>query len=682
MSSRAAVVSPTDPSLRSRRACDQCKLRKTKCSVAFRGRAKHASRWALNAPFSSHRRKEVQQDSEQLQYQLRLPDRSEKDADLLNPSSSVRAAYAAEVSSSTSVSLSNSGWTSHEDMDSGLAPSIPVLSGRHYDSEISTDNPAGGAVGWNNSPDIEYWLPDSLTPDTPAFGYPGSGIYIKSSLPPIIQTDLGNGSFNIQSASPADLALHDILASQQGHERIDNIWPSYINESSLIPWIDVYFDRLHPTLPVLNRSTLFTRILLQEHRRNPQFAAMLLSLCAFALTQPIDISERPTSSSRPDQARMMMEEATKMRSCSDFGENPTLEAILTSFFLFGCLFGSNQHNAAWLRLREAVDLAVSLGLDDPQAYQNISNEESGHRMRTYLVLSITERAYALQHRHPISFRGKPGVSMRHIQNATQSVVSGIIVHNERDAAGMMGLALLMELFDAIDEDIIDCWNGRCHADKGCCQKLDESKVLAVHDHLSRVSDAKRYQSNDWFDPDDEGLRRESSITKTLSSLLRETQCADVLVTQKWLQNRVWHLCRDHRLVKIHSERPELSWDYPISLAETTMEFSQSLRISSMEAHGIGLVEKLYNIAMSIFETRSLDKDAFGNSSGLLHSPQTMLSAGLAPHATLFSHDQSVRHVAENFLKLLGTLRGGNHPYLADYKAHLNSLHIGEQEWNQ
>jgi hypothetical protein len=92
--------------------------------------------------------------------------------------------------------------------------------------------------------------------------------------------------------------------------------------------------------------------------------------------------------------------------------------------------------------------------------------------------------------------------------------------------------------------------------------------------------------------------------------------------------------------------------------------------------------------MSIFETRTLDKDAFGNSSGLLHSPQTMLSAGLAPHATLrrpFSrstHDQSVRHVAENFLKLLGTLRDGNHPYLADYKAHLNSMHISEQEWNQ
>lgn len=191
-----------------------------------------------------------------------------------------------------------------------------------------------------------------------------------------------------------------------------------------------------------------------------------------------------------------------------------------------------------------------------------------------------------------------------IQNATHSVVAGIIVHNERDAAGMMGLALLMELFDAIDEDIIDCWNGRCHADKGCCQKLDESRVLAVHDNLSSVSDTERYESSDWFDPDDEGLRQgEHSITKTLGSLLRETQCADVLVTQKWLQNRVWHLCLDHRLVEIGSERPELRLDYPLGLAESTIDLSRSLRISSMEAHGIGLVSGL-DLASAFMMPRS------------------------------------------------------------------------------
>lgn len=132
---------------------------------------------------------------------------------------------------------------------------------------------------------------------------------------------------------------------------VSDIWPSNIQEDSLLPWIDIYFNRLHPTVPVLNRSSLYKNILTQEHRRNPNFGALLLALCAFALTQPVQIDERSSYSSRTLQAKSYLNEAVKMRSCSDFGENPTLEAILTSFFLFACLFGSNQHNAAWHRLR-------------------------------------------------------------------------------------------------------------------------------------------------------------------------------------------------------------------------------------------------------------------------------------------------------------------------------------------
>lgn len=130
-----------------------------------------------------------------------------------------------------------------------------------------------------------------------------------------------------------------------------DIWPADIQEGCLLPWIDVYFNRLHPTVPVLDRSSLYKNILTQEHRRNPNFGALLLALCAFALTQPVQIDERSSYPTRTLQAKAYLNEAVKMRSCSDFGENPTLEAILTSFFLFACLFGSNQHNAAWHRLR-------------------------------------------------------------------------------------------------------------------------------------------------------------------------------------------------------------------------------------------------------------------------------------------------------------------------------------------
>lgn len=132
---------------------------------------------------------------------------------------------------------------------------------------------------------------------------------------------------------------------------IGDMWPAYLQESSLLPWIDVYFSRLHPTVPVLHRSSVYKNILTQEHRRNPNFGALLLALCAFAMTQPVQKDERSSYSTRALQAKSYLNEAVKMRSCSDFGENPTLDAILTSFFLFACLFGSNQHNAAWHRLR-------------------------------------------------------------------------------------------------------------------------------------------------------------------------------------------------------------------------------------------------------------------------------------------------------------------------------------------
>ena len=71
--------------------------------------------------------------------------------------------------------------------------------------------------------------------------------------------------------------------------------------------------------------------------------------------------------------------------------------------------------------------------------------------------------------------------------------------------------------------------------------------------------------------------------------LRETQAADVFITQKWLQNRVWLLSSTHGLLSVHSERPEMTFEYAVTVAESTLRLCQSLRLSSMEAHGIGLV---------------------------------------------------------------------------------------------
>lgn len=88
---------------------------------------------------------------------------------------------------------------------------------------------------------------------------------------------------------------------------------------------------------------------------------------------------------------MFLEESLKMRMTVDFGEIPNIYMVLTSFFIFAFLFGSGQHRAANHRLREADDLALSMDMDKPQAYDSLDPETRDQWLRTYLVLSVTER---------------------------------------------------------------------------------------------------------------------------------------------------------------------------------------------------------------------------------------------------------------------------------------------------
>lgn len=215
-----------------------------------------------------------------------------------------------------------------------------------------------------------------------------------------MQQDLEMPEFMIPSlpvGSPTDDSYNLFAAMLQQDQppviQSTEIWPTTISQDALLPWIDVYFKRLHPTVPVLSRTVIYQEMLLRTHHHDPHFGAMLLALCAFAMTQPVQIHEVASTPSRSVQAQMLLEESIKMRMTVDFGENPSVYMILTSFFIFACLFGNDKHKAAHHRLREAVDLANSLSMHMPQAYDSLDLETREQWLRTYLVLSVTERYF-------------------------------------------------------------------------------------------------------------------------------------------------------------------------------------------------------------------------------------------------------------------------------------------------
>jgi hypothetical protein len=265
-----------------------------------------------------------------------------------------------------------------------------------------------GMMDANPSPATEYWAPMTTSCQAPAADVDSRQSWTsnmetaESSVPSTSMATLHQNldmrgflipSLPIESPTDDTYNLFAAMHEQNVPQPIATaeIWPNTISQEALLPWIDIYFKRLHPTVPVLSRTAVYQEMLLRTHHRDPHFGAMLLALCAFAMTQPVQIDEIASTPSRSAQARMLLEESIKMRMTVDFGENPSVYMILTSFFIFACLFGNDQHKAAHHRLREAVDLANSLSMHLPQAYDSLDIETREQWLRTYLVLSVTER---------------------------------------------------------------------------------------------------------------------------------------------------------------------------------------------------------------------------------------------------------------------------------------------------
>ncbi|KAI5203430.1 hypothetical protein E4T39_04283 [Aureobasidium subglaciale] len=461
-------------------------------------------------------------------------------------------------------------------------------------------------------------------------------------------------SLPIESPTDASFNLFAAIQEQDLSPVVEcvEIWPKTISQEALLPWIDVYFKRLHSTVPVLSRTMIYQEMLLRTHHHDPQFGAMLLGLCAFAMTQPVQIHEVASTPSRSVQARMLLEESIKMRMTVDFGENPSVYMILTSFFIFACLFGSGQHKAAHHRLREAVDLANTLSMHLPQAYDNLDAETREQWLRTYLVLSVTERAYALQKRHSIGFRGSPAVNAYFMRAFSSS--SSSMNQDQADAVGMTGLLYLMETFDAIDESVVECWAGYCKYSDGRCETFDRRQAVRMFRAQRRAREGCIVGKLS-FEP--------SAYLIPLPQLL-ESQRADISVTQFWLLNRLWELCMSHGLLLESSDHVELRYDFAYHVANELLSSCNSLSLSSMEVHGVGLIEKVYDIAMSLTKAMGSSTQMTLDSSYSSLDPLADQSADPGP---------SVRLLLQKLCKLIQNFRGGDHEYASRIATALSTI---------
>ncbi|WVF71046.1 hypothetical protein IAT40_005843 [Kwoniella sp. CBS 6097] len=342
-------------------------------------------------------------------------------------------------------------------------------------------------------------------------------------------------------------------------------------DSLIRPQLEIFYERIYPMMPIFTYQEIMTRFNDPTSRYNVDYITMMLSMASLSLIHPLyphEISERHN---RAKQSKLLMDEVCRLRAKWNHGCQPSIEGIMTSYCMFGALFELGQDAGARMRLKEAVSMGESMDLDTSWD-GSVDGMEVQRRFKMYWILGVTERAYALQRSGNLVFKS---LSYSSIPCSVQ--LDPTTTH----------LRFLAKIFSFVDPNIVHCWNGRC--EPRTCTSLSRQQIV---DSLHSLSGT----ANEVFHEDVDGLQG-----------LTEVQKADLLVTWQWLRNKLWRLASLHHMTGEEGER-ELSVDFVVEVASTTVEICKRLSLSSMEAHGTGFVEKLYDIASIITELLQSGED--------------------------------------------------------------------------
>ncbi|KAJ8100137.1 hypothetical protein POJ06DRAFT_224229 [Lipomyces tetrasporus] len=397
--------------------------------------------------------------------------------------------------------------------------------------------------------------------------------------------------------------------------------------------IESYICHMSKYYPLVDTASLSVRLRAGVHTHNFEFGALVLSICAYVLLQPVfkrddALQDKPAVRERTKLAETLMDKAIAMRNMNPaFTERPSVDNILTSFFLCACFINRQLPHAAWSRLCEAVTLAEIMEVQSLEDNIVTVNERE-QRATLYRILAVTEPAFAVQYRYALS-----GNLLSRID---KSKFYGL---DPGPLGAMCGLTTLVSLYSVVSTDMLDCWNNQCGANSAAgCPMITTERVLDMHQFMSDVYDG--------------------ASTPTGDNLFTDAQRADIMISRLWLHNRLWNVCHAHGLVNERNDIEgcrESRLSYPFDIARQTIEISKSFTIECIEVHGFSIVGKLYDIASSVVMVLSC-YPSWGKT--------RIEESQLVPSDT---------EVLNQYISLLATFGGGQHPYLAPFMTAITGL---------
>lgn len=320
-----------------------------------------------------------------------------------------------------------------------------------------------------------------------------------------------------------------------------------LGQDAMEDCIEAFYSRLYLVMPIVDRDQLLSTMD-NFDAMSPERFCLVSALCALTNLQVLN---------RP--ADELIRETLRTRQTFDYIEAPTLDSVHISFFLFACFFGLNIHNTAWFYLREATTFAQLIGLDNEESYANLkSRHEVAYRRRTFWVLFVTERAYAIQRHHSLSMM--PSIDL-------PSSIDQDLSEN------MSGFNFMVDLWSQIDSNFLSMWNDKRHP-------ISAEWMAQLHDKVC------------------------NALPERLD--ISEVQEADILVSQQWLRTILWQLSTSRMLLSSNAPNRDLSFSLPIQISHDLLTITKRMSAETLEVHGIGICEKVFEVTSTLVDVMICD----------------------------------------------------------------------------
>ncbi|CAD0109430.1 unnamed protein product [Aureobasidium uvarum] len=341
-------------------------------------------------------------------------------------------------------------------------------------------------------------------------------------------------------------------------------WPFRISPALLEPYLDIYYFKLFPVWPIVNKALLTARL----QSAGPDVTAYMLasSVCAATMVQ-LRLSDFGPCGDVLEPS-MMLTEIEDLRRTYDHRENPSIDYLATSFFMHVAYTNLGRLTTSTLLLREAVTLAYIFDLHRPSHYGEVTPMERQSHLRMFWILFITERAHATQHDIPCVMAVDPDMPELDV---------------ESQPAVLSPLIMLCRMF-------------RCFCE-GSSTSLTTDSLTSFNNQLLRIP--------------------------TMTEDHNELQQADLSVTQKWLRLMFWKLAINKVVMSANSTDDIRSVFFPISLAKELLTNISAMSIDTLEAHGPGMELKLFEVTNSVADIITLNS-VQSHTSTLEFGPQDIL----------------------------------------------------------